>query len=133
MTGLPTKSGPYLWGYAAGDLAKARKDSVRNAREIVLDHQINMTEHVAKLSKRENTVISFINDEAQCLIHPHIGVLVVTLRVANGKVFHILIDTGNSTDILFAFAFCQMNVGGAKMRPVKTPLYRFGGERVFAA
>ena len=56
----------------------------------------------------------------------------VTLSVANGKVFCILIDTGSSADILFASAFRQMNVGGAKTRSIKTPLYEFGGERVYA-
>ena len=91
-----------------------------------------MAEHAANLSKRENTVISFTDDEARCLIHPHTDALVVTLSVANGKVFHILIDTGSSADILFFFAFRQMNVGGAKTKPIKTPLYGFGGERVYA-
>ena len=98
----------------------------------MLGHQINMAEHVAKLSKRENIVISFMDDKARRLIHPHTDALVVILSVANGKVFHILIDTGSSADILFASAFRQMNVGGAKMRPIKTPLYGFGGERVYA-
>ena len=91
-----------------------------------------MAEHVAKLSKRENTVISFTHDETRRLIHPHTDALVVTLSVANGKVFCILIDTGSSANILFASAFPQMNVGGSKTRPIKTPLYRFGGERVYA-
>ena len=91
-----------------------------------------MAKHVAKLSKRENTIISFTDDEAWRLIHPSTHTLVVTLSVANGKVFHILIDTGSSADILFASAFRQMNVGGAKTRPIKTPLYGFGGERVYA-
>ena len=90
--------------HAAGDSAKARKDSIRNAREIMLGHHINMAEHMAKLSKRENSVISFTNDDARCLIHPYTDALVVTLSVANGKVFCILIDTGSSTDILFASA-----------------------------
>ena len=53
-----------------------------------------MAEHVAKLSKRENTVISFTDDEARHLIHPHIDALVVMLSVANGKFFRILIDIG---------------------------------------
>ena len=92
-------------GHVASDLAKARKDSVQNTREIALDHQINMAEHVAKLSKKENTVISFTDDKAWHLIHPHTGTLVVTLSVANGKVFRILIDTRSSADILFASAF----------------------------
>ena len=51
-------------GHAVGDSAKARKDNVRMAREITLGHQVNMPEHVAKLSRKENTVISFTDDEA---------------------------------------------------------------------
>ena len=46
-----------------------------------------MAEHVAKLSKRESLLISFTNDEARCLIHPHKDAFVVTLNVANGRVF----------------------------------------------
>ena len=53
-------------------------------------------------------------------------VLVVTLRVANGKVFCILIDTGSSVDILFTSAFRQINVGGATTRQIKTLLHGFG-------
>ena len=90
---------------------------MRLARDIAMGHQINMAEHVAKLSKRENTVISFTDDEARRLIHPHIDVLVVTLSVANGKIFRILIDTGSSADILFVSVFRQMNVGGASNEP----------------
>ena len=90
-----------------------------------------MVEHLAKLSRKENTVISFTNDEARRLIHPHMDALVVTLSVANGKVFRILIDMGSSVDILFVSAFRQINVGGAKSRPIKTPLYGFNGERVY--
>ena len=50
--------------HASSDSAKTRKNNVRMARKITLDHQINMAEHVAKLSRRENTVISFMDDEA---------------------------------------------------------------------
>ena len=66
-----------------------------------------MAEHVAKLSKRESIVISFTNDEARRLIHPHTDALVATLGVANGKVFRILIDTGSSMDILFTLLFSK--------------------------
>ena len=90
-----------------------------------------MAEHVAKLSKKESTIISFTN-EARRLIHPHTDALVVTLKVANRRVFRILIDTRSSMDILFASLFRQMNVGGATPRPIKTIMYRFDGERVYA-
>ena len=92
-----------------------------------MGYQINMVEYVAKLSKRENTVISFTNDEARHLIHPHMD----ALSVSNRKVFRILIDMGSSADILLVFAFHQMNVEGVVMRLIKTPLYRFE-ERVYA-
>ena len=119
-------------GHASGDSAKAKKDSVRLARDIALGHQINMAELLAKLSKKENTIISFTDDEVRRLIHPHTDTLVVTLSVANGKVFRILINTGSSANILFVSVFHQMNVGGATRRLIKTPLYGFGGERVYA-
>ena len=128
---LLTKSALSLEGHAASDSAKARKDNVQLARDIAMGHQVNMVEHLAKLSKRENTVISFIDDEARCLIHPHTDALVVTLSVANGKVFRILIDTGSSANILFVSPFRQMNVGGATTRLIKTPLYRFSTKRVY--
>ena len=74
-------------GHATNDSAKVRKDNVRLARDIAMGHQVNMVEHVAKFSRRENTVISFTNDKARRLIHPHTNALVVTLSVTNGKVF----------------------------------------------
>ena len=91
-----------------------------------------MAEHVAKLSRRESPVISFTDDEEGRLIHPHTDALVVILNVTNGRVFQILIDTGSSADVLFISAFRQMNVGGATPWPIKKPLYRFDGERVYA-
>ena len=102
------------------------------AQDIVIGYQVNMVEHVAKLSRRENTFISFTNDKVRWLIHPHTDALVVTLNVTNGKVFHILIDTRSSADILFASVFRQMNMGGATTRKIKPPLYGFGGEIVYA-
>ena len=56
----------------------------------------------------------------------------VTLSVANGKVFCILIDTGSSATILFISAFRQMKLGGTTRRPIKTPLYGFGRKMVYA-
>ena len=97
-----------------------------------MGHQINMAKHVVKLSKRENMVISFRHNKMRRLIHPHKVALVVTLNVANRKVFRILIDMGSSADILFASIFCQINVGGATTRLIKMLLYGLGRERVYA-
>ena len=95
-------------GHAVDDSTKARKDNVRLARDVAIGHQVN-----------------------RCLIHPHTDALVVTLNVANGRVFWILIDIESSANILFTSAFHQMNVGGATPRPIKTLLYGVGRERVY--
>ena len=92
-------------GHVAGDSIKARKDSIRLAQDIAMGHQVNMAKHVTKLSRRENKIMSFTDDEARRLIHPHTDAFMVTFNIANGKVFRILIDTGSSTDILFTSAF----------------------------
>ena len=84
---------------------------MRLARDIAMGHQINMAKHKAKLSRRENTIISFTDDEVRHPIHPHMDALVVPLSVANRNVFCILIDTRSSTNILFISTFRQMNVG----------------------
>ena len=129
--GLPHEVCTISGGHTTDDSAKARKDNVRLARDVARDHQINMTEHVAKLSKRENIVISFTDDEARRLIHPHIDALVVTLNVANEIVFRMSIETRSFANILFASVFHQMNVGGATPRQIKTPLYGFSREKVY--
>ena len=85
--GLPHEVCTISGGHVAGDSAKERKNSVRLARDVAMGHQINIAEHVAKLSKRESTVISFTDDEVRRLIHPYTDVLVVTLNITNGKVF----------------------------------------------
>ena len=95
-------------GQAVDDSAKVRKDNVRLARDVVIGHQVN-----------------------RCLIHPYTDALVVTLNVANGRVFWILIDIESFTNILFTYAFHQMNVGGGTPRPIKTLLYGVGRERVY--
>ena len=48
--GLPHEVRTISEGHAASDSAKARKYSVRLARDIATGHQDNMAEHVAKLS-----------------------------------------------------------------------------------
>ena len=83
---------------------------MRLAWAVAMGHQVNIVQHVTKLSKRESIIISFTDDEARRLIHTQIDALVVTLNVANRRVIHILIDTESSTDILFVSAFRQMNL-----------------------
>ena len=94
-----------------------------------------MTEHIAKFSQMENVAITFTEEEAKKLLHPHIDALVISLRIANSRVHRILVNNRSSADILFKSVLTQINLGGApgaKLTPVLTPLYGFAGECVRA-
>ena len=49
--------------------------------------------------------LTFSTEDEQGIHYPHDDPLVVTLMIANYAVKRVLIDTGSSSDILFALAF----------------------------
>ena len=51
--------------------------------------------------------------------------LVVTLSIGNYPVKRVLIDTGTSSDILFAEAFDQLKISRERLRSVAIPLVGF--------
>ncbi|XP_058111240.1 uncharacterized protein LOC131254266 [Magnolia sinica] len=54
------------------------------------------------------------------------------MTIANHKVYHILVDTGSSVDVIYSEAFERMKISRSCLRPMKTPLYGFAGERVIS-
>ncbi|XP_024029047.1 uncharacterized protein LOC112093867 [Morus notabilis] len=80
----------------------------------------------------ENIAITFTEEEARKLLHPHNDAIVVSLQVANSLVHQILIDNGSSADILFKDALNKINLGGAKLTSVNTPLQGFTGACIHA-
>ena len=90
-----------------------------------------MTEHIAKFSRNEGFDISFPEEEARKVIHPHTDSLMIEIKIANIKVLRVLVDTGSSADILFEGALRKLRIGGAQMVQVKTPLYGFAGDCVY--
>ena len=112
-----------------GDSARGRKNYARATQD---GHYINLTERISKISKFENIEITFTEEEALKVIHPHNDVLVVSPKVANNLVHCIPVDNGSSMDVLFRSTLDKMNLQGVKLRPVKTPLYGFVGERIDA-
>ena len=78
----------------------------------------------------ENVTITFTEDEAHQVVQPHSDALVVSLRIANNQVHHILIDNKSPADVLFKGALDQMDLGGAVLQPVRTPLDDFSKDLV---
>jgi hypothetical protein len=64
--------------------------------------------------------------------YPHIDAMVVKANIAAWDISRILVDTGSSTDIIFANTFNQMKFSRNQLQPPNTPLIGLGGRRVDA-
>ncbi|XP_050276061.1 uncharacterized protein LOC126718038 [Quercus robur] len=74
--------------------------------------------------------ITFTEEEAERIHHPHDDAIVITLLIADYTTRRVLVDNGSSADILYLPAFQQMKLGRDRLRPVNSPLVGFGGMRV---
>ncbi|XP_058078445.1 uncharacterized protein LOC131226754 [Magnolia sinica] len=82
-----------------GDSNNARKvhvESISHPEEDIL-----LLGRPSKEKKMEKYSLTFTVENAQGIHHPHNDVLVVTLTIANQRVFWILADTGSLVDVLF--------------------------------
>ena len=61
--------------------------------------------HIWPVDNSPSDTLTFSTDDIQDLHYPHDDPLVVTLTIANFTVKRVLIDTGSSSDIMFASAF----------------------------
>ncbi|GMN67536.1 hypothetical protein TIFTF001_036596 [Ficus carica] len=118
---------------AAQDTASSRRSYAREARRFVRGEYINMAEHISKMCRQDSPPITFTDDEADRLLHPHNDALVGEIRVANNVVRRVLIDSGSSADVMFMDAFSRLKIEGATLTPAKTPLYGFVRDCVRAA
>ena len=84
---------------ASGLTRKARKTYLRIVQNVQL---IGL---VPKMAHIDNLVIGFIEEDARRLDHPHDDALVVSIRVGDYNTHRVLVDNGNSTDILYYLAF----------------------------
>ena len=83
-----------------------------------------------KTTRVDNPAISFIEEDAQRLHHPHDDTLVINLSIVDFNTRRVLVDNGSSTDILYYPAFQQMKIDKEHLLPSDT-LVRFGGTKVF--
>ena len=110
---------------AAGSSKKARKTYLR------MVHRVQLTGSIPKMSRINNPVINFSEDDARRLHHPHDDALVVSLQIGDYNMHRVLIDNGSSADILYYPAFQQMRIDNERLSPTNAPLVGFGGTKVF--
>ena len=103
---------------------KARKTYLRMVQNVQLMGS------VPKIARRENPIIGFSEDDARRLHHPHDDALVVSIQVGDYNVHRMLVDNGNSADILYYPTFQQMGINRARLTPTNAPLVGFGGTTV---
>ena len=74
--------------------------------------------------------ITFTDEDAERVHHPHDDAIVITLLIAYYTTRRVLVDNGSSADILYYPAFQQMRLGRDQLSLVNSPLVRFGGMNV---
>uniref|UniRef100_A0A2N9I9G2 Uncharacterized protein n=1 Tax=Fagus sylvatica TaxID=28930 RepID=A0A2N9I9G2_FAGSY len=122
-------------GLASGGASRSsRKAYARQA------HNILVTQRSRKSLKMDDQVISFSEDDARNIHHPHDDALVVTLTIAGFLTRRVLVDNGSSADIIYLPAYQQMKIDNIppsipemkidKLKPIDIPLVGFTGDKV---
>ncbi|GMN66037.1 hypothetical protein TIFTF001_035104 [Ficus carica] len=119
-------------GIATRDTASSRRSYAREARRYVRGEYINMAEHISKICHQDSTPITFTDDEADQLLHPHNDALIEEIRVVDNVIRRVLVDNGSLADIIFIDVFSRLRIEGAVLTPAQTPLYGFAGECIRA-
>ncbi|XP_058092595.1 uncharacterized protein LOC131239050 [Magnolia sinica] len=100
------------------------------------EHYVHMIERLRKELRVSPCNLTFTEDDVRGIQHPmtmpYDNALVVTMTISNHKVYRILVDTGSSTDVIYSEAFKRMTILRSHLRPVKTLLHGFAGERVIS-
>ncbi|XP_058099899.1 uncharacterized protein LOC131244282 [Magnolia sinica] len=112
-----------------GDSNRARK---AHSRSLDPEHYVHLTKRPRKELRVSPCNLTFTEDDACGIHHPHENVLVVAMTIANHKVFRILVDTGSSVDIIYSEAFKRMRIDRSYLRPMKTPLHDFAEDKVIS-
>ncbi|XP_058092398.1 uncharacterized protein LOC131238819 [Magnolia sinica] len=83
-------------------------------------------------SRSSDPNLTFIEDDARGIQHPHDDALVVARTIANHKVYGILVDTGSSADVIYSKLFKRIGIDRSHLRPMKTPLDGFAEDRMIS-
>ena len=113
-----------IGGGSIGQSSRSRKTYLKVVQNVQLSGRS------PKTSTPDEHAITFTDEDASRIHHPHDDAIVITLIIADYSTRKVLVDNGSSVDILYYPAFQQMNLGRDQLRPVHSPLVGFGGMKV---
>ena len=111
-------------GSLTGQLSRSKKTYLKVVQNVQLSGRS------PKTRTPDEQAITFMDEDASRIHHPHDDAIVITLLIADYSTRRVLINNGSSADILYYPAFQQMNFGREQLRPVHSPLVGFGGIKV---
>ncbi|XP_065623958.1 uncharacterized protein LOC136065129 [Quercus suber] len=94
-----------LRGSLAGQSSKSKKAYLRAVQSVQLSGLS------PSAGTTDEQAITFTDEDAERVHHPHDDAIVITLLIADYKTRRVLIDNGSSVDILYYPAFQQMRLG----------------------
>ena len=83
----------------AGSSKKARKMYLKMVQSVQISRR------PPKATRVDGPAISFTEEDARQLHHPHDNALVVSLSIASFNTRQVLVDNGSSTNIVYYLAF----------------------------
>lgn len=84
------------------------------------------------LKNQLSTTISFTEDEARHVQHPHDDVLVTMVLIAHLKMHRVLAENESSVNIIFKKALDQLRMDSLKVKPVDVLFVSFTGAAILS-
>ena len=91
---------------------------------------VQLSRRSPKTRTTEEQAITFTDEDAVRIHHPHDDAIVITLLIADYTTRRVLVDNRSSANILYYPAFQQMKLGRDQLRLVNSPFVGFGGTKV---
>ena len=113
-----------IGGSSTGQSSKSKKAYLKVVQSVQLSGQL------PRARSMDEQAITFTDEDAKRIHHPHDDVIVITLLIVNYTTRRVLVDNRSSTDILYYPAFQHMRLGQDQLHPVNSPLVGFGGMKV---
>nr|XP_017228021.1 PREDICTED: uncharacterized protein LOC108203549 [Daucus carota subsp. sativus] len=118
--------------YTGGGSRKAMERYAKEAKDYSLTNVNHLSARAPRAFKGETMDITFTEDDARWVHHPHNDALVVAMRIATMNVHRVFVDNGSSVNILYYDTYKKMGLPDKDMTAENLYVYGFGGEAIKA-